>query len=54
MAKDKGMGSLHEGLEHRAPSSHDSSMAKKGGSVDSGATRDGPAKQPQSVGPRTA
>lgn len=54
MKKEKGMGSLHEGLEHRAPSSHDSSMEKKGGSVNSDAQRSGPGKQPQSVGPRTA
>ena len=45
---------MHEGMEHRAPSSHDSSMEQKGGHVDDAAQRGDTAKQPKSIGPRTA
>ena len=45
---------IYEGMEHRMPSAHDSSMAQKGGHVDDAATRTEPGKQPKAVGPRTA
>jgi hypothetical protein len=57
MEKEKGMGGggMHKDMEHRAPSSHDSSMTYPGGHVDDAATRsEESAKQPKSVGPRTA
>ena len=47
-------GNLMEGLKTRSPSAEDSSRKVKGGSVNKGATRDGPSKADPTLGPRTA
>ena len=45
---------LHKGLSNRSPKSEDSSMARKGGSVNSEPTRSGVAPTPKTLGPRNA
>lgn len=46
---------MHEGMKNHSPSSSDkSTMLPKGPSVNEGATRDGVAKTPKTLGPRNA
>lgn len=45
---------LLKGLQNRSPSASDASTKCKGGSVNSEATREGTAKTPGTLGPRTA
>jgi hypothetical protein len=45
---------LLKGLQNRSPKDGDASMKCKGGSVNSEATREGTAKTPGTLGPRTA
>lgn len=50
-------GNMHEGLKTHSPSVNDESrkpIGSKYPSVDSGATRDGPAATSPTIGPRTA